>query len=63
MEKNIIWAHILEPGLEHLHYYEVNNAKTINSLIVRLKRTSLFAFTMKLSVILRGESASCTSTH
>lgn len=42
MEKNIIWAHILEPGLEHLHYYEGSNAITINSLIVGLKENEPF---------------------
>jgi len=42
MEKNIIWAHLLEPGLEHLHYYEGSNAITINSLIVGLKENEPF---------------------
>jgi hypothetical protein len=42
MEKNIIWAHLLEPGLEHLHLFEGSKAITINSLIVGLKENHPF---------------------
>jgi hypothetical protein len=42
MESNIIWAHLLEPGLEHLHYYEGSKAITINSLIMGLKENKPF---------------------
>ena len=40
MQRNIVWSHLDEPGMEHLHFIEGQHGVTANGLILAVKENS-----------------------